>query len=188
MTGVRLVKFSSGPEGEDPHEWGDVFVRVTMNDGNERLHVGVSEGQVALVKLLAAELEPPYIILYVLIVPREEGQNEGRYELPSPIGAEELSAFFDRYGVVFEQDGRHTVWVLSPSGQLVFTPHDIVYAYGPVEAFRAVLLRRDFVEKPVDIPAPHTHHYHKQFDPVVHDLLSHYAWKHYPLQEIDDET
>lgn len=77
---VRFVKFSSGPEGDIPHVWGDTFERVTMNDGNERLHIGVSEGQVDVLKLLATHLEPPYNILYVLIVPRE-GQEEGRYEL-----------------------------------------------------------------------------------------------------------
>lgn len=185
--GMRFVKFSSGPEAEDPHLWGDVYVRVAMNDGNERLDIGVSEGQIALVQLLAAELEPPYDILYVLIVPRK-GQNEGRYALASPLERQSLSAFFDRYGVVFDQDGRHALWVQSASGQLVFTPHDIVYAYGPVQAFQALLLRRDFVEKPFDIPVPHAHHYHRQFDPVVRDLLSHYSWIHYPLQDIDDET
>jgi hypothetical protein len=184
---MRFVKFSSGPEADDPHVWGDVFVRVTMNDGNERIQIGVSEGQVALVRLLAAELQPPYDILYVLIVGRE-GQNEGRYELASSLEPQELSAFFDRYGVIFEQDGRHAVWVRSASGQLIFTPHDIVYAYGAVEAFRASLLRRDFVEKPFEIPAPHAHHYHQQFDPVVRDLLSRYSWRYYPLQELDDET
>jgi hypothetical protein len=184
---VRFVKFSSGLEAEDPHEWGDVFARVTMSDGNERLEIGVSKRQVTLVQLLSAELEPPYGILYVLIVPRDR-QNEGRYELVSSLEPDELTAFFERYRVVFEQDGRHAVWVQSASGQLVFTPHDIIYAYGPIEAFRAVLQRRDFVEKPVHIPAPHGHHYHPQFDPVVRDLLSRYSWTHYPLQELDDET
>jgi hypothetical protein len=184
---MRFVKFSSGLEAEDPHEWDEVFVRVTMSDGNERLEIGVSEGQISLIRLLAAELEPPYDILYVLMMARE-GQNEGRYELARSLEPQELSEFFDRYGVVFDQDGRHALWVRSASGQLVFTPHDIVYAYGPVEAFRALILRRDFVEKPFDILAPHAHHYHRQFDPVVRDLLSRYSWACHPLQEIDDET
>jgi hypothetical protein len=184
---MRFLKFSSGLEAEDPHEWGDVFVRVVMNDGNERLEIGISKGQSAIVELLAAELAPPYDILYVLLVPRE-GQHEGRYELASPLEPQELAAFFARYGVVLDQDGRHALWVRSASGQLIFTPHDIVYAYGPTEAFRAALLRRDFVEKPFGIPAPHAHHYHRQFDPVVRDLLSHYSWVRHPLQEIDEET
>jgi hypothetical protein len=38
---------------------GDVFVRVAMSDGNERLEIGFSEEQIALMRLLAAELEPP---------------------------------------------------------------------------------------------------------------------------------
>jgi hypothetical protein len=57
---MRFIKFSSGPEARYPHEWDDVFVRVAMNDGDERLEIGVSEGQIALLRLLAAELEAPY--------------------------------------------------------------------------------------------------------------------------------
>jgi hypothetical protein len=78
--------------------------------------------------------------------------------------------------------------VQSESGQLVFTPHDIIYAYGPTDVFRALLLRRDFAEKPFSIPAPHAHHYHRQFDPVVRDLLAHYSWIRHPLHDMDEET
>jgi hypothetical protein len=119
--GMQFIKLASGSAAEDPHIWGDVFVRVPMNDGNERLQIGVSRAQVALIKLLAAELEPLYHMLYVLIV-RREGERAGRYQLTPSLDLEQLSAFFDRYGTVFEQDGRHAIWVQSGSGQLVFTP------------------------------------------------------------------
>lgn len=184
---MRFAKFSSGLEADVPHKWGDVFVRVAMSDGNERLEIGVSDEQIALIRLLAAELEPPYHILYVLLVP-QQGQSDGRYESESALTSEELADFFDRYGPVFEQDGRHALWVQSESGQLVFTPHDIVYAYGPADVFRALLLRRDFAEKPFSIPAPHAHHYHRQFDPVIRDLFSRYSWIRHPLQDMDEET
>ena len=175
MTGVRLVKFSSGPEGEDPHEWGGVFVRVTMNDGNERLHIGVSAAAGRAHE--TARRRTRTALHHPLRPHRAEGRRAERGTVRAPVayrGGGAVCILRPLWSRV-RAGWPHAVWVLSPSGQLVFTPHDIVYAYGPVEAFRAVLLRRDFVEKPVDIPAPHSHYYHKQFDPVVHDLLAHYT-------------
>lgn len=93
-------------------------MRVAMNDGNDRLEIGVSNGQVDLIQVLATHLEPPFSLLYVLMVPRT-GQEEGRYQLSPLLESEELSTFFDRYRTVFEQDGRHAVWVQSQSDRRV---------------------------------------------------------------------
>lgn len=185
---MRLIKFGSAdPDEVTPHDWGDIFRRKTLSDKSERLEVGVSRAQVDLIRDLLSDLEPPYRMLYVLIVPRTT-EEAGRYEAPEEFTRRDIDAFLDRYGVILEQDGRHAIWLSGANGTLVYTPHDIIYAYGPVDEFEKRLKRRDFVVGDVSINVPHSHHYHEHFDPAVKDLLASREWRHFPLTDMDDET
>jgi hypothetical protein len=185
---MRLIKFGpADPTEVQPHEWGDIFCRRTLNDSSERLEIGVSIGQIDLIRELLLDLEPPFRMLYVLIVPRST-EVAGRYEAPEEFTRGDIDGFLDRYGAILEQDGRHAIWLSGVNGTLVYTPHDIIYAYGPVNEFEKRLKRRDFVERDVSINVPHSHHYHEHFDPAVRDLLSSREWRHFPLSDMDDET
>jgi hypothetical protein len=56
-----------------------------------------------------------------------------------------------RYGTVFEQDGRHAVWIGSTNGQLVFTAHDIHHyhkLFDPV--IRDLLSRHAWTRHPLN--------------------------------------
>jgi hypothetical protein len=186
---TRLVKFGYESEtgSEVPFDYDDVYAYVRYNDGTTCLKAGVSRNQCNVIADLATALTPPFWLLYVLIVPRD-GRGEGRYQADESLDRSGLTAFLDRYGVLFEQDGRHALWVGAENGQLVFTPHDIVYAYGPLEEFEQILHRRDFVPREFDIPSPHTHYYNESLDGLVVEMLNERDWTHYPLQDIDDET
>jgi hypothetical protein len=158
-----------------------------MSDGATRLEVGSSNRQIELLRELSDILEAPFRILYVLIVP-QSSQADGRYESPDEFDWDTLSQFLERYRVVFEQDGRHSLWVTARNGQLIFTRHDIVYAYGPIDEYATLLRERGFIESAFTMPAPHVHYYHSQFDPIVRDILLSRPWRRYPLEEIDEET
>lgn len=186
---IRLIKFGlpSNTKEPIPHDWGNVFFRERMSDGNDRLKIGVSENQTALIRELSSVLEAPFGLLYVSIVPQGSA-SRGRFQAPDAFSRESLDDFLERYGTAFDQDGRHALWIHSPDGQLVFTPHDIIYAYGPLERFLEILAGAGFRAGGVAIPCPHVHRYHHQFDEVVTDLLDSREWQMFPLADIDDET
>jgi hypothetical protein len=75
-----------------------------------------------------------------------------------------------------------------PDGQLIYSQHNIIYAYGPLDEFERLLIRRDFVMSDFEIPAPHVHYYHNQFDPVGRDILASAVWERFQLEDMDDET
>ena len=191
---MRLIKFGHAPEGvdelgdfpPDPVIHGDVFRRVTMSDGATRLEIGTSLRQIEILRKLSGVLRGPFRILYTLVAPRERDQLEGRYH-SEEIDRVELSTFVNRFGTVFEQDGRHALWIIGQDGYLIYSPHDIIYGYGPVDAFEAVVRIREFTRREFAIPAPHVHYYYPQNDLLVRDILTYFTWEHYPLEEMDGE-
>jgi hypothetical protein len=158
-----------------------------MSTDAARLDIGASNDHVKLLKDLLTVLQGPFRLLYVLVSPRS-GQQDGRYEHPLEFDRDAVSRFLDRYGVALEQDGRHALWIMADDGQLIYSQHNIIYAYGPLDEFERLLIRRDFVMSDFEIPAPHVHYYHNQFDPVGRDILASAIWERFQLEDMDDET
>jgi len=130
----------------------------------------------------------PYGLLYVLHTPRSGAAEAGRYQSPEPIRRDQLVLFLQQFGSLLEGDGRHHFWVsaVDSSSLLVYDNHNVVYAYGPLEAFEAILRRNSLREAPeVAFPEPHVHRYNAEFDGLVADLMSYWPWKRFPLQESD---
>lgn len=180
------MKFDDFVEGV-PFNYGDVFRHVTYADGTKSLMIGVSRGQIAVLRDLAEVMSPPYRILYVA---NELSQDiePGRYEFDGKFGRDQLGEFLAKYGVMFEEDGRHALWLTSDDGTVVFTQHDVIYAYGPIEEYDRRLRRRDFSERDFSIPGPHFHFYDGNYDGLVEELLNGHAWTFSPLQDMDEET
>jgi hypothetical protein len=132
-------------------------------------------------------MQGPFGVLYVLLVSRE-GHQCGRYQNPTPIGRDDLERFLYSFREFFEQDGRHHLWVLSVrgEGQVIFDNHNVVYAYGELDAYERVLQSRGFSEGMICTPVPHTHNYHPAFDACENDLLAYWDWKQFPLEDSDD--
>jgi len=80
--------------------------------GPERLAVGNAGDGAELLRRLAFDLEPPYLLLYVLHTPRGPSE-EGRHE-SDPHSREELASFLERYGRYLAGDARGRVDVPSP--------------------------------------------------------------------------
>ncbi|MCU1273556.1 MAG: hypothetical protein JWO48_987 [Bryobacterales bacterium] len=73
-------------------------------------------------------------------------------------------------------DGRHDLWLHSAisDATLVLDRHDLIYAYGPLDQFRAALkegLQEAQVEGP---PYPHTHMYHAEYDESERRILRYF--------------
>jgi hypothetical protein len=131
----------------------------------------------------------PLWILYVLIVPRGEGQ-AGRYQSAEFFTRSDIAVFLDRFRNYFESDARHHLWLKSEDGPelLVYDSHGLIFAYGPVDGWADELLQmgwKEVEEGSIILPNPHQHHYHEIFDDDARQVLSSMKWVHSPLREQD---
>lgn len=167
------------------YDHADTF-EIESTTGPLRLKIAPSRDHLALLMELAEHLSEPFKILYVLVVSR--GQHEpGRYE-SGLLSRQDVASFLSRFRDYLENDGRHHLWLMSEAGgPIVYDNHNILLAYGPIEAYEGVLHARGFVNEPVRYPVPHSHHYHARFDPDAAALLEYWQWERFPLvEDVDD--
>lgn len=162
---------------------------VQKTTGGDRLVIAPSAHQITLLSDLTRVLPEPFGILYVLLVPREQTNQPGRYESPEPSSRSELESFLTKFETYFESDGRHHIWVMSLpiSSTLVYDNHNVIYAYGPLEKFRQIAVKHGLLEKDIQIPFPHTHNYNVESDKHEQEIMAYWNWKHFPLAESDDD-
>jgi hypothetical protein len=178
----RLGAFVDGV-GWVEHKYGSVWQRL-----EDRLVAAPDGGQIELILRLVDELDEPFRILYVLLVSRDEEQDEGRFELMQTLNREELASFLHRYRELFENDGRHHLWIAAGDApaSIVYDQHNVLYLYGPLERFGAVLNDAGLTAADVHFPSPHSHHYHKEMDSMLDDMLERFEWQWYPLDTRTD--
>ena len=154
-----------------PYRHAEVWAREATS-GPDRLQIGGGERSVDLLRALAAHLAEPLYVLVVLNVPRG-GSPEGRYESEALTRAD-LETFLAEFEELFTNDARAELWIGSTTGEglLVLDDHDVVYAYGPLDAFSAELAGRSFANGVPSIPHPHEHHFHKEFDDLERRLVA----------------
>lgn len=185
---MSLVKLGSiAPDGtETPFRYANVY-DLQRTTGPLRLVIAPEANHTGLLLALASCWHGPYGLLYVLLVSRT-ARLPGRYESPGVLSQPELVSFFAEHAAFLETDGRHAFWVDSPEGEgtLVYDQHNVLYAYGPIEAYETILLEQGFTRAPVRFPSPHTHHYHPENDASEERLLGQWEWRYSPLQEDDD--
>lgn len=180
-----LPKLTTDQSGEAVSlRWPRVFRRESTQQG--RLAIAVSDDATALLAALADCLGQDFYLLYVLVVPRGPAP-PGRYQSPL-LQLADLRILLDEYSTMFEQDGRHHVWVgaADGAGTLVYDRHGIVYAYGPLPAYEEVLANRGFQPGEFTLAVPHCHHYHHEFDGSVSALLERWDWHRTELRPEDD--
>jgi hypothetical protein len=172
-----LHKFGWLPDGvnDEPYVYPNSWAREKTS-GPDRLVIAPSSNQVELILKLASLLAPPFLLLYVLVVPRG-GSEPGRYQ-SEPMGLEKLSSFLRQHSSFFEGDARHNVWIRSSdNGMLVFDRHNVIYAYGPLERFISALATSGLTEiENIRFPDPHTHHYQAEFDDSERSILEERPW------------
>jgi hypothetical protein len=157
-----------------------------QTSGPARLVLAPSGSCLPLVRQLVATLQSPVYLLYILTSPR--GPREpGRYasELMS---VEEAGAFLLEFGEFLDRDARHHLWIAAPDGSsmIIWDPHQIIYAYGDLDAFTHVAQRLGMSPGPVRVAVPHEHRYHALFNTVEDEIFARIQWHHSPLRPGDD--
>lgn len=182
-----LHKLTADQGGVDaPIRWPRVFRREATR-GKGRLAIAVSEDACDLMTAMASCLGHEFYLLYVLVVARGP-ELPGRYQSPL-LQLADVRILLEEHSALFEQDGRHHVWIRAAdgAGMLVYDRHDIVYAYGPLPTFEELLQRRGFATGEFTLATPHAHHYHPQFDAAVAALLDRWEWHRTDLRPEDDD-
>jgi len=132
-------------------------------------------------------IDGPVVALYLLLEQRDGGPPAGRYQSPAPISRRKLRGFCERFGEFLEQDGRHAFWImdLCSSQKLIFDRHDLVFAYGNLDAFERVLVGRGYIPGRIrGLPRAHRQ-VDPRFDEEAHRLHEWLPWMAVPLYRGD---
>jgi len=185
MSKTRLVKFSAGEGLTGPeYDYGNVFA-IEKAGTVDRLAIGPSANQIAVMLRLAESWGGEYYLLYILLLSRGE-KEDGRYQSPL-LSFEQVNRFCRIFGDFLETDGRHHFWIASIDrrGLLVYDQHNMIWAYGDLESYTRILAELSFKPGAVDVPFPHAHHFHVENDDYVLQMLDNRDWQHSPLQPGD---
>jgi hypothetical protein len=188
MTANAPYKFGWLPDGTDdePYAYPNIWAREKTS-GPDRLLIAPAADQIGLLLKLSACMQPPFRLLYVLVVTRA-GSELGRYQSPSEIDKQQLESFLSKYSAYLERDGRHAIWLMSPTDQsmLIYDRHNVIYAYGTLDRFSAILQKEGLSEAAeVRFPSPHSHHYNSEFDADETRILNEFEWNVTPLRASD---
>lgn len=167
---------------EVTHDYGKIF-----EVDESRLTIAASTNQIALILKLVDTLNPPFYILYVLVVSRLDNEL-GRYQSPLIETKEELTDFMLEYKHFFETDGRHHLWIctLDNSGRFIYDQHNVIFAYGHIKKYIALLNREGFKEQNFSFPVPHAHAYNESNDRFEESILNYWNWSIFPLANGDE--
>jgi hypothetical protein len=89
-----------------------------------------------------------------------------------------------------EADGRHNIWIASAStsDMLIYDRHNVIYAYGSLSKWQAILSKDNLNEvAAIQFPSPHSHHYHQSMDTEEHRMVTYWDWNLTPLRDADEE-
>ena len=146
-----------------PHDYSKVYAHEKITSA-PRLRLAASRDGTRLLRDLTQPLAEPFMLLYVLVVPRG-GSEFGRYQ-SGELSRAELEVLFQQFGHFWDSDGWHNVWVRSSDdGMLVYDRHNIIYAYGPLERFESALAELGYaITSSLSLDFVHQHSYHQEFD------------------------
>jgi hypothetical protein len=173
-------------ESVTPFRYSNRFI-TQKTTGPDRLCISVEEAHISLLWKFAFSLPAPYYVLYLLHTSRCD-MEPGRYQSPA-LDFDDLNRFLSEFCEFLTNDARHDLWIHSPAAgaTLVWDRHDLIYAYGPLDSFRA-LLKESSQETEVDGPPnPHVHMYHPEYDHAERKLIRHFEWSYSPLRAGDEQ-
>lgn len=152
-----------------------------------RIVAAPMDNHIELILDLLKNFEPPYYVLYVLVVSRT-GKEVGRYQSIRPLSYDQIYKFFKAYASYFETDGRHNIWFKSAATKqlLVYDKHNVIYIYNDDLSAINLLKDKGFIEEEITFPFPHDHIYNNENDIHEDYLISKFGWNWFPLQEQDN--
>ncbi|MGB4775802.1 MAG: hypothetical protein WBP45_11560 [Daejeonella sp.] len=100
---MAKYKFTLVDNNNNPvyHNYGNVYT-LQKTTANNRLQIGATNNQIDLILKLVDNLNPPYFILYILLISRLDNQ-PGRYESPQIETKEDLKVFLEQYKEFLKQ-------------------------------------------------------------------------------------
>jgi len=157
----------------------------------KRIVIAPKKNQMNLMLEIAKGFEQPLGILYVLVVPRVDSNESGRYQSPYPLEFEEVEVFCNKFKEFLESDGRHHFWIASINSKginqlLVYDKHNVIYVYDDIDKITNFLKKKNFNDMKVKFPVPHTHMYNAENDMFEKEILEYFNWRVSPLQENDN--
>jgi hypothetical protein len=167
-----------------PFGYGNVFALQEVG-GLLRLRVGVDAAQDSVAAALTDRLRGPFQLLYVLHTTRT-GAERGRYQSPElTVGS--VQDFLRPFGRFICEDSRHDVWIRShdDDATIVLDRHNLIYAYGPLNDFEAVLQALGVRQGEPVVPDPHFHYYHQVWDGAEGEVVRRFDWRISPLRPAD---
>ena len=174
----KLYKFGWLPDGktDEPYEYPGIWAKEKAT-GPDRLVIAPRTHQANLLHIIAECMQEPFLLLYVLAIPRGGGK-AGRYQSSHSFTFAQLKKFLESYADFFQQDGRHNLWIRSSDEQtLVYDRHNVIYAYGAQAQLIPILETSGIIEShQVRFPVPHSHHYHAEFVSEETRLLNGQEW------------
>ena len=167
------------------NEYGKIYEKE-IYPGYSRLKIGADENQIDLMLSLCRNLNPPYFILYVLVVSRAEYE-QGRYQSGIIESISDVEIFLNEYREFLETDGRHHIWIgtADNSGLIIYDQHNVIFCYGDLDAQALLLHNNGFKEVAFSFPVPHAHRYNEANDKFEAKLLQHWDWEVFPLAADD---
>jgi hypothetical protein len=180
------MKFGALRDGvEHEHVYSDAAEVITYADGTTCLRVTTVGSLTDLMARLGGCLIGDWYFLYVLLISHTE-HKPGRYQSPPVECYDGVRVLLAKYKSFLDGDGRHHLWLGSTSGSglIVYDQHNVLYCYGPIDAYLNALPA--FSHSAITIPTPHTHWYPSEFAAIQRQLLEEWDWKWFPLAESDD--
>lgn len=107
-----------------------------------------------------------------------EGEITLAYEVLGASGSPSFSAqctsqealeFLRQFQEFLVCDGRHEVTISNSDLRLVWDEHDLIQVHGNTDLVRSQL-GAEFFETHFELPFPHQHHVHEQFDPQLSEV------------------
>ena len=183
---MQPCKFSDIEQEKLPYHYPNLW-HIEQTTGPERIVLAPSAHQIDLLLELTRQLPEPFFVLYILLVPRDEHNEPGRYQNVTPCSRKELEAFLTTFRSYFEGDGRFHLWTFSlPSrAQLIYDNHNVLYGYGPLDEFASVAKAKGLIQGEVTFPDPHAHHYNAEFDADAQRVMKYWEWIYSPLKDSD---
>lgn len=186
----RIYRFGTPGPQEQRFAYGKVFARELRKD-TPLLRIAADKNQIEMLKLLLENMQEPFWLLYVLLVPRADDGSSGRYQSEAFFTKSEVRDFLEKFHLFLESDGRQSLWIKSSDSPdlLVYDQHNLIFAYGPIEQWEQRLNSlgwKEVADEDLRIPTPHMHRYHALFDDDARRILKEFLWVHSPLRESDD--
>lgn len=156
----------------------------------KRIVIAPKENQIDLMLEIAKSFELPLAILYVLVVPRVDTNEPGRYQCPYHLPYKDVDIFFNKFRKFFETDGRHHLWICSANKKgikqlLVYDRHNVIYVYDDINKITDMLEEKNFKKAVNKLPFPHMHMYNPENDIFEKEIMEYWDWIYSPLREDD---